>query len=427
MEKTLSIPSKLLPLWESPARHNGIYGGRGSGKSHGIADFVIARAYDRPTRVLCGREVQKSIKDSVHQLLRDKIEAHDLTGFFNIGREEITAPNGSQFMFKGLRTEDITKVKSIEGVDIAWIEEAQALSTESLRTLIPTIRKEGSFLIYTFNPELDTDPIYERQIAKPPADSLNIEMNWRDNPFFPDVLHAERLDDYERDTTPTKYIYKHIWEGKCLPAVEGAIFADEVATLQQAGRIRPIEYDSSGKVHVIMDLGWGVTVMLFAQRFGSTMQVIGYREFRNKTYDQMTQAVRAAHPDWRWGKVFMPHDAAHRDPKYGKSHKQVMEELEWDVHDIPQIGVANYIERGRKLFQNVYVSDSAECRDLIHCLRRFKYMVTADGRKTTGVDKDEYSHGGEAWCYAAVVAEQMTNQSRVITDPYAGFQGPYAG
>jgi phage terminase large subunit len=140
----------------------------------------------------------------------------------------------------------------------------------------------------------------------------------------------------------------------------------------------------------------------------------------------MTAEVRADHPEWRWGNVFMPHDAAHRDPKYGKSHKEVMREQGWDVEDIPQIGVANYLEQGRQLFKKVYVSDSEECRDLIHCLKRFKYMITADGRKTTGVEKDEYSHGGEAWCYAAVVAEQMTNSINSIPDPYAN-AGIYAG
>lgn len=412
----MAIPPKLLPLYEDPLRHNAFYGGRGSGKSWGIAEYCVLRGYERRTRFLCAREVQSSIDDSVKQLLEDTIDRLGLNDFYEIQKTKIIGANGTTFIFKGLRTEDISKVKSVEKIDVCWCEEAQTLSEVSLRTLNPSIRAPGSIIIYSYNPELLDDPIHHRMVVKPGQSSRAVKMNWMDNPYFTDVLNQERIDDYNRDDTPDKHVYKHIWEGECLPAVEGAIFANELSRLYSENRVRPLELDDMGKVYGVMDLGWGVSTMVIAQKFASTVQVIGYGEWRNKTYAEVTADVRGKFPDARWGGIFMPHDASHRDPKYGKSHKDVMGELGWKVLDIPQIGVGNYIEQGRQMFRNVYVSDNEDCEVLLNCLRRFKFKITTDGTKKTGVDKDDASHGGEAWCYTAVVAPQMTNDDHDPSD-----------
>lgn len=428
MPKTLSldIPEKMTPLWLDPVRHNSFRGGRGGGKSWGIAEYCIVRGYQTPTRFFCGRETQTSMKDSVHKLLEDTINRKELDTFYTVTTSGIHAPNGTSFAFDGLRDQDVTKIKSLEGVDVAWLEEAQALSEKSLRTFTPTIRKPGSILIYSFNPQLPDDPIYQRMVEKPGRHTRDIVVNWRDNPWFTDELNDERLNDYERDTTPTKWMYNHIWEGHCLPAVEGAIFANEIDTLYNEKRVRPLDYDSSGQLHGIMDLGWGVQTIVLAQRFASTVQIIGYHEWRNKTYAEITADLREWYPRVNWGSIWMPHDAAHRDPKYGKSHKDVMTELSWNVQDIPQVGVENYIQLGREMFKNLYVSDNESCDVLLQCLRRFKYKITTDGNRKTGVDKDDYSHGGEAFCYTAVVAPELTNRSQSSGDIYAGFD-TYAG
>ena len=277
----------------------------------------------------------------------------------------------------------------------------------------------------TFNPELVDDPTYERFITKPPADSHVIKMNYTDNPWFNKVLDQERLEDYERDTTPDKHVYRHTWEGITLPAVEGAIFANEVSKLFEQNRVRPLDYDPMGLVHVIMDLGWGVMTAALVQRFGNTINFIGYHEYVNRTYDQMTTDLHQRYPDYRWGKAFMPHDASHRDPKTGNSHFEVMEALGWETEKIEQIGVENYIEKGRRMFGNVYISNSNGCDRLIHCLRRFKYKIAATNEdKKTGVDKDDYAHGAETFCYTAVVADKLVNENVRIEDPYRAFRTP---
>ena len=246
------------------------------------------------------------------------------------------------------------------------------------------------------------------------------------------MLEDERRQDYEDDKHPGKPTYNYIWEGKPLPAVEGAIFALEVAKFEQDGRFRPVDYDPMGLVHGIMDLGYGVMTMVLAQKFASTVQIVGYREWRNHTYDMITTDLKGDEKlkDYRWGNIFMPHDAAHKDPKTGHSHKRIMEDLGWRVEDVPQIGVENYIEQGRRMFRTSYINRENGGADLMNCLRRFKYSIPAnadDDKERRAPKKDDYSHGAEAFCYTAVVADDLVNERAGTGDPYAALKsGNYA-
>ena len=429
---TFEIPEAALPVLEDPRRYNTLYGGRGSTKSWTIARILSLNGYHEPRLVLCGRETQKSLDDSVYALLLNQMDAIGLGGFYEEYKGGIIGKNGTRFMFKGLRNEDISKIKSIEGVDDCWLEEAQVLSNKSIRTIIPTIRKPGSRFYVTMNPELDDDPAYERFITnRDPAHSHAIMMNYHDNPWWDEgELEDERLYDYRNDSTPDKHMYKHIWLGHTLPAVTGAIFANQVARFLQERRFRAIDYDPMGKVFGIMDLGWGVATMVLAQRFATTVQIIGYREWRNKTYADITQELRndPVTKDYRWGSIFMPHDSAHKDPKTGKSHFQVMEELGWDVQRVPQEGVENYIEKGGRLFRTCYINTDNGGDDLMRCLKRYKYQ-TYEGKenKRGAPEKDDFSHGAEAYCYTAVVADKMDNDDFDRDSLYKGFMSGYAG
>lgn len=428
---TIDIPDVAMPIYNDPRRVNTMYGGRGSTKSWTIARILSLNGYLEPRRILCGREIQKSLDESVYQLLLQQQRAMGLGAFYRPLKGKIVGPNGTEFLFRGMRSESIDSLKSIEDVDDCWLEEAHVLSHRSLRILVPSIRKPGSRFYVSLNPELDDDPAYERFVLNADPDRSHvIKMNYSDNPWFYDTeLEQERLYDYEHDNTPGKYMYKHVWEGYTLPAVEGAIFAGEVAKFEQEGRYRPIDIDPMGLVHGIMDLGWGVMTMVLAQRFASTVQVVGYREWRNATYDQITAELKAdpVLKDVRWGKIFMPHDAAHRDPKSGKSHRQVMEDLGWKVEAVPQEGVENYIEKGRRLFRTAYINKGNGGNELMRCLKRFKYKIAVENEhKKTGVDKDDFSHGSEAWCYTAVVADELTNNERSTVNPYEGFDSGYA-
>jgi phage terminase large subunit len=160
------FPSKLQCLFK-PSRYKVLHGGRGSGKSWGVARALLILAAQKPMRILCTREVQNSILESVHKLLSDQVEALCLSHFYEIQKTTIKGANGSQFIFEGLR-HNINSIKSMEGVDVCWVEEAEKVTEESWRVLVPTIRAPGSEIWVTFNPHLETDPTYQRFIANPP-------------------------------------------------------------------------------------------------------------------------------------------------------------------------------------------------------------------------------------------------------------------
>ena len=444
--QTLSLPPKLEPAvkwliatlegrcgpgkdYPVPLRHLVIKGGRGSGKSHSVARLISNVLVNLPVRALCTRETQKSIEESVYALLSDYIEELGFGGFYTQLKTHINGANGSQILFAGLRSQDVNKLKSTERIRIAWVEEAHVVTQRSLEVLAPTIREENSVIIYTYNHELDDDPVHARYAIKPHDDVCVVELNWRDNPWFPQVLEKERQRMYDQDESEGKVKYNWIWEGQTLPAVEGAIFAAEVARFQDQHRYRAIDCDPMGRVHGIMDLGYGVMTMVLAQRFGNTVNIIGYREWRNATYDKITKDLRAdpRTADYRWGKIWMPHDAAHRDPKTGDSHREVMEQLGWEVEPVPQIGVENYIEKGRRLFGQCYINEDNDGDLLMAHLKRFKYKISeSNDNKRTAPDKDDHSHGSEAFCYTAVVAEDLTNDTRAVSDPYKGLDSGYA-
>lgn len=199
----------LRPFHEVRKRHKVARGGRGGGKSWCIARLLLLMGCERKVRILCAREVQKSIKDSVHKLLADQIEAMGLSAFYDVQNTTIKGRNGTEFVFTGLRDHTTDSIKSFEGCDICWIEEAARVSQHSAMILIPTIRKAGSELWWSYNPE-DEDDYVHADICKR-LDALVIEVNWRDNPWFPAELEQERLalkainDD----------LYRHVWEGEC--------------------------------------------------------------------------------------------------------------------------------------------------------------------------------------------------------------------
>jgi phage terminase large subunit len=203
----IDLPRKMGPIFQ-PARYKVFYGGRGSSKSWSVARYLIIRAYQSRLTILCTREYQKSIQDSVIKLLSEQIEALGLSGFFEIQRNAIYGKNRSYFIFEGLH-HNVTKIKSMEGVDIAWAEEAERISSESWDVLIPTIRKDGSEIIVTFNPDQETDPTYQRFVKSQPPDCISVQVNHTDNPYFPEVLRREM--EWMRRTDHDRYL--HIWEG----------------------------------------------------------------------------------------------------------------------------------------------------------------------------------------------------------------------
>lgn len=219
IEITADLPEAFEQLFQ-PARYKAFYGGRGSGKSHSIATALLIAAFESPLRIACYREIQKSIRDSSKRLLDDKIALMGLSHFFDSTLNEIRGKNGSLFIFGGLRSNP-EAVKSTEGLDIAWIEEAATVSQTSLDILIPTLRKPGSELWFSWNPRFATDPVDNMfRCGEPPPNSVIVKANYSENPFFPDVLRDEMEWDKRRD--PDKY--KHIWLGEYQSNSEARVF-----------------------------------------------------------------------------------------------------------------------------------------------------------------------------------------------------------
>lgn len=226
----------VLPAWSQwldvttdeagvPVRHRVAFGGRGAAKSWTFAEKLLIRGTMRVERVLCTREYQRSIRDSVHRLLVDQINRLGLgllgSGFYIVTDKEIRGRNGTLFIFQGLHRNE-QGIKSLEGVTIAWVEEAQAVSQGSMDTLIPTIRQEGAEIWWSFNPKLPTDPVDKLFRGKegPPPGTVLIPVNYYDNPWFPAVLHRDMEFDARRD--PDKHA--HIWLGAYLQRSEAKVF-----------------------------------------------------------------------------------------------------------------------------------------------------------------------------------------------------------
>ena len=219
----IDFPEKLQCLFK-PARYKVFYGGRGGAKSWGIARALVLIAASSKKTIVCAREVQNTMRDSVHKLLRNQIEALGLSPWFKITENSIRSSAGSEFVFKGLRVDGAQGLKSSEAIDICWIEEAQNVSQASWETLIPTIRSDDSEIWISFNPDEESDPTYQRFVVKPPPEAVVVEINYDDNPWFPDVLRREM--EYCRSVDFDAYM--HIWRGRPRKISKAAIFADKV-------------------------------------------------------------------------------------------------------------------------------------------------------------------------------------------------------
>ena len=227
MSRTLEIqtPRKFLPILK-PSRYKALYGGRGSAKSHTFAELAIERCLMFPgTRIVCIREVQRSLKESVKLLIEDKIQSLGVQTHFTIWHDRIDTPGKGVIIFMGMHDYTAETIKSLEGFDIGYVEEAQTLTARSLELLRPTIRKDGSELWFSWNPRYSSDPVdlFFRG-PTPPPNSIILRVNYTDNPWFPSELEVERA--FDEKNNPARY--SHVWEGEYEPQAVGAIWSREV-------------------------------------------------------------------------------------------------------------------------------------------------------------------------------------------------------
>ena len=401
-EIRVSFPEKLRFLF-APARYKVAYGGRGSGKSWGFARALLILAAQRPLRVLCCREIQRTIRDSVHRLLSDQISAMRLDSVYEVQQAQIlgrpgSPADGSLFSFVGLR-HNVSEIKSYEGIDICWVEEAQLVSKASWDTLIPTIRKDGSEIWVTFNPVLDTDETYQRFVVSPPSGAAVVKINWRDNPWFPETLRAE-MEDLRAKRYPS---YLNVWEGECLQALDGAVYADEIAAAQAEGRITAVKYDQSVPVSTCWDLGWADnTAIWLVQKVGLEYHVIDYIEDSRKPLQHYIREIQSR--PYVYGRHYLPHDARAKELGAGLSVEEQLQAVfgPTAVVVVPQVSVHDGIQALRALWPHLWI-DRERCADGLSALRHYHYAINEQtGKVGREPEHDWSSHAADALRYLAV-------------------------
>lgn len=404
LECDWEFPEKLSFLFE-PYRYKTAYGGRGSSKSWSFARALLIQGSIEPLRILCVREIQKSIRDSVHRLLADQIQVLGLQSCYEVLETEIRGKNGTLFIFSGLSTQTTESIKSFEGVDRCWCEEAQAISKRSWDILTPTIRKDSSEIWITFNPELDSDETFQRFVINTPPNSVTVMVNYHDNPWFPDVLEQER----KHCELTNKADYAQIWEGKCRAAVAGAIYANEISTSLNNGNICNVPYDPLLKVHVVFDLGWNDAMAIsLVQRSASELRVIEYIEDSHKTLDAYSSMLKDRR--YNWGSVWLPHDGRHKDYKTGVSAQEIMVKLGWDVQITPNMSIEDGIRLTRMMFGRIYF-DKTKAARLIECAKRYRRTINQQTNEPGAPLHDEFSHGADNLRYLIINAEGMSNET----------------
>jgi phage terminase large subunit len=416
----VDVPEALQPLL-NPARYKGAFGGRGGAKSHFFAEQLILRCFSRQTRAVCVREVQNSLKESVRQLLIDKIEKFKLNGFFQVLDAEIRAKNGSLIIFKGMQSYNADSIKSLEGYDIAWVEEAQSLSHHSLRLLRPTIRKDDSELWFSWNPRHKRDAIDEFfRAGAPHPKSICVPVNWSDNPWFPKELQDEKNFDYARDPE----MADHVWGGNYEIVTEGAYYAKLLFEAEKSGRITNVPYDPSEPVYTAWDLGLDdSTAVWFAQIIAREVRIIDYYEVRNVALIDIAKSIRER--QYVYAEHYLPHDVETREISTAKTRKEQLEAVKLiPIVAGSKLPVVDGINAVRTMLPTC-VFDATKCEKGLEALRN--YRTEHDEEKDTNKLKplhDWSSHGADAFRELAVnlfdVRQAKNVPDQAITDynPY---------
>jgi phage terminase large subunit len=319
-ELELEIPTARVfrPLLDA-GRYKAAYGGRGSGKSHFFAGLMVERAYAEPGfRGVCIREVQKDLSESAKRLIEDKIEAFGLGAHFDCQRAQIVTPGGGVIIFEGMQDHNSESIKSLEGFDVAWVEEAQTLSGKSLGMLRPTIRKDGSEIWFSWNPRRENDAVDDFfRGPKATRRGVVVRANWQDNPWFPKELQDERQEDAE--LKPEQY--DHVWDGGYQTVTEGAYYAASLTAAKNEGRIGRLAFDPLMTIRLFCDIGGtGARADNFSMW---PAQFIG-REIRTRDHYTAQGQPLATHLAWLRSKGYTPDRAQFWLPHDGASNDKVL-------------------------------------------------------------------------------------------------------
>lgn len=396
-----------------PARYKIYYGGRGGAKSWNFARVLLEMAWQKPLQVLCAREVQKSIKESVYNLLKTQIEQLGLGYHYEVLTNEIRGKNGSRFIFEGLKDNTVENIKSFENTDICWIEEANAVSDSSWEILIPTIRKKGSEIWITFNPRLEFDATYQRFIKDPPPNAIVKKVSWRDNPFFTDEMRFEM----ERLKATNLESYLHVWEGELKTIAEGAIYAKQINDARHAGRICAIPVENSVLVNTFWDLGKNdATAIWWHQGIGPQNRFIDYYENRGLELEDYIRVVKGMVPEsdmqrlkvtkednkrrerYMYQRHYLPHDVEAQILGMPKTRYRQL--LDADIKPIKVVERVRVLEEGIESMRRAFPTcwfDEQRCKDGIAALSNYAWEYDEEKNVYSRLPIHNWaSHGSDA-------------------------------
>jgi len=413
IEIEADFPEKLQFLFK-PHRYKVARGGRGSGKSWSFARALLILGGMKKMRVLCAREVQLSIRQSVHKLLKDQIQLMGMESFYTIMESEIRGKNGTEINFTGLSTMTVDAIKSFESIDVCWVEEGQVITKRSWDILSPTIRKTDSEIWISYNPDLESDETHQRFTANPPTDCVNELINWRDNPWFNAVLDQERLHCQQHMPDD----YDNIWEGKRRPAVSGAIYYKEMSRAIDEGRLCNVPHDPLLKTHIVYDLGRGDNMAIsMVQRHLSEIRIIDYYDGYQETLEDYSNELKKK--EYNWGRVWLPHDGYAKRVNMGVSSYDVLTAQGWDVvtrEEIVEQSVEEGIRMTRLKFGQFYF-DEHKCASLIESVKRYRRHLNQKIESFGNPIHDKYSHGADCLRYIALNADNMRNEDLEVFEP----------
>lgn len=367
MRIDIQTPVAFQELYR-PHRWKVMWGGRGGAKSMAVGDALLAIATHKKTRVLCAREKQNSIKESVHSLLANEITRLGLPGW-KVTERTISHANGSVFFFMGLWN-NIDSIKSVFGVDICWVEEGNTVSDGSWSKLIPTIRKPGSEIWVTFNPELKTDAAYQRFVLNTPPDAWVQKVSWRDNPWFSDEMRMEMDYDYRVDEERAR----HIWEGELKTFADGAVYAKQLKKAREDGRICSIPIENV-ETHTFWDLGRNdSTAIWFMQEVGKELRFIDYYEASMVDLTHYAHVIKAK--GYNYGTHYLPHDVVVEELSSSKgSRKEILDANGVrPITVVPRIASVNTgIEQTRQMFPRCWF-DEKRCERGLDALANYQFV-----------------------------------------------------
>ena len=396
------FPSKLKCLFEPKhSRYRVLFGGRGAGKSHSVARALLCLGIKDTLRILCCREFMISMKDSVHKLLVDQIYDMGIEAHYEVTQSSIRGLNGTEFIFAGIKN-NINGLKSIEGIDYCWVEEANNVTQTSFDVLIPTIRKNDSEIWITFNPELPSDYTYKRFVIDPPTNAVVQKVNWNDNPWFPEVLDLERQSLRTRDFEA----YQNVWEGFTRSTIDGAVFAKEMQRAEQDNRICNVPYDAVKPVIAVFDIGWAdSTAVWMVQFIGLEVRLIRYYETNQTTISEILAKMQTF--GYVYDTLYLPHDAQNRTiSSNGRSLEEIVRASGYNVRIIERTPISDSINAARTIFSSCYF-DKTHTTAGLDCLRHYRYDTNPEtGAFSKSPLHDQYSHGADAFRYIGLMIQE---------------------